>query len=143
MNGSAVVDASQAVKWMVQEDLTEAAVVLAGSWAHQGVQLVAPYLIPVEVANSLFRKVAHRELSSDTATLLLDRLIDIGVGLREPRGLHIRAMDLAAQLRQPAVYDSHYLALAQILDCDLWTADERFFRAAAGQFPSLHWIGES
>jgi len=143
MNGSVVVDASIAVKWLVEEVYTEAAVGLVDSWAQQGVQLAAPYLMPVEVANALFRKVAHRELSSDTATLLLDRLMAIGIALREPRGLHIRAMELAFQLHQSAVYDAHYLALAEIMGCELWTADERFFRTASAQFSNLHWIGES
>ena len=40
-------------------------------------------------------------------------------------------MELAWELHQPAAYDAHYLALAEILDCEMWTADDRFFRAAS------------
>ena len=143
MNSSVVVDASLAVKWLVEEVYTEQAVILVNSWAQQGVQLIAPYLMPVEVANALFRKVVQGELSSDAAPLLLHRLVAIGVALREPRELHSRAFEIATTLQQNAVYDVHYLALAEILDCDMWTADERFFRAASGRYPNLHWIGES
>jgi predicted nucleic acid-binding protein len=42
----------------------------------------------------------------------------------------------------PAVYDTHYLALADILGCDLWTADERFFNSVKEQQPRVKWLGE-
>ena len=142
MNGAVVVDASLVFKWLVEEPYTERAVTLVHTWAQEGLQLTAPYIMPVEVANALHRKVVRQELAEDTAIFLLDRLMDVGVALREPQELHIRALELAAALRQQAVYDSHYLALAEIMDCDFWTADERFYRVAATRFPRVHWIGE-
>ncbi len=51
-------------------------------------------------------------------------------------------MEIASELTQGAVYDSHYLALAQILDCDLWTADEKFFKIARQAADNIRWIGE-
>ena len=45
-------------------------------------------------------------------------------------------------MRQGAVYDSHYLALAETLGCDLWTADERFYRAVSPVAPNVRWVGE-
>ena len=142
MNGAVVVDASLAFKWLVEEPYTERAVVLVHTWAREGLQLTAPYLMPAEVANALHRKVVRQELSEDTATFLLARLMEVGVVLREPQELHVKALELAATLRQQAVYDSLYLALAEIMDCDFWTADERFCRAAAPRFPRVRWIGE-
>ena len=143
MNGSVVVDASVAVKWLVREAYSDRAVMLSRSWVSQGVRIIAPYLMAVEISNAMYRKVRQRQIDLDSARRLVDNLIGSGLILWEPKGLHSRAMELAAQLRQSAVYDTHYLALAEIMDCDLWTADERFFRAAAGQFSNLRWIGES
>ena len=54
----------------------------------------------------------------------------------------MRSLELASELTQGAVYDSHYLALAQTLDCELWTADEKFFRIARQIADNIHWIGE-
>ena len=34
------------------------------------------------------------------------------------------------------------LALAATLDCELWTADERFFRAASAVSSNVRWLGE-
>jgi predicted nucleic acid-binding protein len=51
-------------------------------------------------------------------------------------------MELAHELQRPAVYDTHYLALADILGCDLWTADERFFNSVKEWQPRIRWLGE-
>ncbi len=56
--------------------------------------------------------------------------------------LHRRAMELAQELGQGAAYDSHYLALAEILDCEMWTADERFYRSASPRATRLRLLNE-
>ncbi len=61
MNGVVVVDASLAFKWLVKEDRSDEARAISRSWASQGVQTAAPYLMPVEVANALHRRVVQRE----------------------------------------------------------------------------------
>ena len=78
----------------------------------------------------------------EDAVRLLQHLLASGIELREDPNLHARAMQIAGQLRQGAVYDAHYLALADILGCEYWTADERFYRAAAPINQRVRWIGE-
>ncbi len=57
----------------------------------------------------------------EVATDLMQDLMSLGVGLHETPNLHRRALELASQLKQGAVYDAHYLALAESLGCELWT----------------------
>ena len=47
LNGFAVVDASLAVKWLVEEDNSDRAHALARTWADEGTTPAAPYLLPV------------------------------------------------------------------------------------------------
>ena len=141
MNGQVVVDASLAVKWLVNEAHTEKAFALALSWARSGVQPFAPYLMPVEVANALHQRVVRGQVSLEAATRLLESLINSGIGLREPAELHSKAIEMASKLRQGAVYDTHYLALAEILNCELWTADQRFYEAVRPAYERTRWIG--
>ena len=54
-----------------------------------------------------------------------------------------RAIELALELRQRMPYDSHYLALAESLNCDFWTADRPFYRAAQPHHPRVQWIGNA
>ena len=141
MNGFAVVDASLAVKWLVEEDNSDRAHALARMWADDGTTPAAPYLLPVEVANVLHRRVVRGEFNVETAVRLLETLLSSGIDLRETPWIHVRAIELADALGQGAVYDAHYLALAESLGCDLWTADERFFRATARESSAVNWIG--
>ena len=57
---------------------------MALSWARVGVQPVVPYLMPVEVANALYRRVVRVQMSLDVAIRLLDALVESGIQLREP-----------------------------------------------------------
>ena len=68
--------------------------------------------------------------------------MSLGVVLHETPNLHRRALELASRLKQGAVYDAHYLALAESLGCELWTADQRFYRAVSSSVDNVRWIGE-
>ena len=138
-----VVDASLAVKWLVVEEYTKEANALAALWDEQGTQLVALHLMPMEVANTLHQLVRRGQLSLDVAIEHLARLMRSGIQLRDASNLHVRALELASELRQGAVYDAHYLALAESMECELWTADQRFQRAANAAGRSVRWVGES
>lgn len=45
------------------------------------------------------------------------------------------AFDWTIRLKRAPAYDSYYLALAEIMGCDLWTADRRLCKAV-----NLSWI---
>ena len=142
MNGHVVVDASLAFKWLVKEIYTAEANDLGRLWNSQGTQIAAPYLMPVEVTNALHHRVARGELTLEAATRHMESLLSSGLELHQTPTLHGRALELASLLRQGAVYDAHYLALSEILGCELWTADEKFYRAASPSAGNVRWIGD-
>ena len=69
--------------------------------------------------------------------------VELAIELHAAPNLYRRALQLATDLRQSAVYDCIYLALAEGLSGELWTADERFYRAASLQFSNVRWLGEA
>ncbi len=142
MNGRVVVDASLAVKWLVREERSGEARALARSWEGHGIRTATPYFMPVEVANALHRRVIGSEIGMEEAIGLVGVLLSSGLELHQPPNLHARALELASLLGQGAVYDAHYLALAETLGCELWTADEKFYRAANPSGGNVRWIGE-
>ena len=127
-------DASLATKWLLAEVDTDKADELALLWARTGVRPVAPYLLPIEVANVMLQRVRRGQISLESAGRRIVRLFDSGLELTQPAELHFRAIELASSLQQGAVYDAHYLALAEMLDCDLWTADERFYSSVRSTY---------
>ena len=142
MSEFVVVDASVAFKWLVEEENSDKATALTRLWDDEGVQLAAPHLMPFEVANALHRRVMRGDLALEVAADLMQDLMSLGVVLHETPNLHRRALELASRLKQGAVYDAHYLALAESLGCELWTADQRFYRAASSGVDNVRWIGE-
>jgi predicted nucleic acid-binding protein len=138
-----VVDASLAVKWALQESDTAEAEHLLQIWLDQGVELLGPSWYACEASNVLFQRVRGAQIDAEKARLdLLDLLGLITVTDYEP-AVAIRALALAIQLGQRATYDCHYLALAEYLDCEYWTADLRFWTATRVAFPRVRWIGEA
>jgi predicted nucleic acid-binding protein len=124
--GAVVVDASVAVKWVVAEPGSEAALALRRRHGPAG--LLAPELLAVECANILWRKARLGELSAREARVAGAVLARAGVAL-----LPVRlpaALDLALRLGHPA-YDCAYLALALERGLPFATADARLLRRLA------------
>jgi predicted nucleic acid-binding protein len=117
-----VIDASIAVKWVVEEDGTAEAVAL-----RRGAKLIAPELLAAECANILWKKVQRDELSRDEAFLAARLLQTADVEFLPTRHLLEAATRIAVELGHPA-YDCLYLALAAERDCRFVTADQRLVR---------------
>lgn len=92
MSDYVVIDARVAVKWLVREAHSVEALELVASWAATGVTLVAPYLMPAEVANALHKRVVSEELSVAAASRQIELLLTSGVELIETPSLHVRAL---------------------------------------------------
>ena len=100
MSGSVVVDASLAVKWLVEEDDSDKAHAALQSWVAQDITRIAPHLMPFEVANALHRRVLRGELNVGDSIRMIARLLASRLELHQPPGLHVRALQLASQLKQ-------------------------------------------
>lgn len=117
-----VIDASIAVKWVVEEDGTSEAL----SLRHK-TKLIAPDLVVPECANILWKKVQRNELLTDEALLAARLLQGAEIELSPMRSLLETATRMSIEINHPA-YDCIYLALAVQKDCRLVTADQRFLR---------------
>ena len=131
------VDACVAVKWILEEHFSEQAEALLVACIQAGHRVVAPPLLPIEVTNILRQRMRRENppLSLEDASQLLKRFLGLPVDLVAPDGLYEAALALADAYQLPAAYDAHYLALAQMLGCNLWTADERFINVVGAKVP--------
>ena len=137
-----VVDASLALKWFLSEEHTPLALALWDHWQQTSDPLMAPPIFRSKVTNVLHRSVRRQLLSPPDAADVLDTLMSL-VPIHEPPGLYTRAMTIAVSLGLGSTYDSIYLALAEAENCEMWTADRKFVRAAQQRFSQVRWIGEA
>ncbi|MBV8681681.1 MAG: type II toxin-antitoxin system VapC family toxin [Caulobacteraceae bacterium] len=126
---SIVIDASVALKWILDEPGRDAADALLDE------DLIAPALWLLEAANALWRRARRGEISSAEA---LERLAELQNAPVTTTAIEIDLMaaaDLANALAHP-VYDCLYLAAAIRENTHVLTADSRFL-AAVDRQPDL------
>jgi predicted nucleic acid-binding protein len=116
---SVVIDASVALKWVLDEPGKEAADALLD------VELVAPALWLLEAANALWKRAGRGEISSQEASERLVELYNAPVTTTPIEDDLQAALDLASSLHHP-VYDCLYLAVAIREATHVVTADRRF-----------------
>ena len=142
MCASVCVDASVAVQIVTPEEHSQQADMLWAGWLHRDLRPIAPPVFPYEVCSVLRQKAALRgEFSPQEEKEALEVFLSLGVSILSPSGHLKKAWELAKELGLPTVYDTAYLALAQMEGCDFWTADRRFYNAAHSRFGSVRWLG--
>jgi predicted nucleic acid-binding protein len=117
-----VIDASVAVGALtVRDDV--------GAWCEQQIEsgpIWAPHLLPVEVTNSLRRRVAAGQLTRAVAAAALSDLSDLPFAFVPFEPFEARVWELCQSL---TAYDAWYVALAEAMDCPMATLDLRLTRA--------------
>jgi predicted nucleic acid-binding protein len=120
---AAVIDASVAVKWVVNEPGSDRASLLARA------RLEAPELLPIECANILWKKVRIGDLTRKAAAERLQLLLEAPLSITGSGALLESALQVSFELDHP-VYDCLYVALALRQGLPLITADARLAGAA-------------
>jgi predicted nucleic acid-binding protein len=124
MDRAVVVDASVALKWVLDEPGSDAAAGLSGT------RMLAPALLLVECGNALWRKGRTGALDLAGARARMAALRRAPVRLVPDESLAEMALELALELAHP-VYDCLYLALAEDERVPLVTDDRRLLGTAA------------
>lgn len=101
----------------------------------------APQLFRSEITAVMRKAVYVQRLSHSHGSSILANLLVYPIQYHEDDRLLHRAYELADKFNRPRAYDSQYLALAERLNCEFWTADERLFNAVSTQMPTVKWLG--
>jgi predicted nucleic acid-binding protein len=127
-------DANLVIRY-VTSDASERVRRLWRGWLEDRSQLNAPTLIHYDVVNGLYRLARAGLMSQPAVSRALVAAFDIPIDVHGDEALHVRASQLATQHRLAATYDAHYLALAERLGVELWTADSRLVNAVSERLP--------
>lgn len=126
-----VFDASVAIKHILPEQGSDAALELQNQFLDGVHELIAPATYPIEIAHALAKAERRKILDKGQAANSLNQLLTYPPVLFTYLPLLSRAMEIAGEARI-GVYDGLYVALAEQEGCDLIAADERLVRNLAG-----------
>ncbi len=137
-----VVDASVAVKWVLGEAFSDRALMLYGTGVRSGQPLLAPIILPNEVANAVYQQLRRGRITESEADAAVSRFSGYAVDLLSPPGLVEQAYAFAKRHQLGAIDDSLYVVLARELGADLWTDDRALLTRLAAAAPWVRWIGD-
>lgn len=140
-NSSVVIDASLLAKIRFPEDFSEATNLLYDTWAVGSKQVVAPLLIFYEIVSTANKKLLRGLATPDEAESALEFMLTEPIEVVISDDMHRSALRIAQRLGLRSTYDAHYLAVAEELDCEFWTADERLYNSVRDRFPLIRWVG--
>jgi predicted nucleic acid-binding protein len=143
MNSAVCVDASFIVRTLVPDAFSQEAETLLRRWQRMNTPLMAPALYAFEVTTTLRRMVYLKKLLPVRAEAAFAAFLRLPVRLSHRKGIFPLAWQLAKQFNRSRAYDTAYLALAQLNQCDFWTADEKLFNTVNGQLPWVKWVGHA
>jgi len=122
-----VVDASVAIKWMIDEEDSE----LADRLLDEGHDFLAPELIVAEMISAAWKQCRRGSIGNAQYDHIVIRVVDGPITYRPLRPLATRAAALARDLDHP-IYDCFYLALAEAENLPMITADRRLVATLDG-----------
>lgn len=136
-NSLVCVDASFCVRLVTSLDDRTPRSILE-TWLDQRRQMVAPTVLYYEVTNALYQYKRVGQMDEEGVLKALNVVMALPVQLHGGQELHRNALRLASKHGLKATYDAHYLALAEQLGADFWTADGRLARAVQSSLPWIH-----
>lgn len=146
MNHVLVLDASVVIKRVLDEEFTEQVQGLFADSIRSRRPLVAPPLLPNEITNALYQRVrttvSARRITESEGSRALAAFLRLPVTLLSPADLYRHAFAFALAHGLSSTYDAVYVVLAQQLESELWTADQRLYNAVRAAAPFVRWIGD-
>jgi len=138
-NSSVCVDASLVVR-LVADPSDKRVRSLWEEWDAEKRPFWAPTLLYFEVSNALYRYQRAGMMSASSVRLALTAALSLPVQLYGEETLHSQALDLAERFSLPAVYDAHYLAVAQHLGAEFWSSDRKLIHTVQSALPWVHLV---
>lgn len=141
MTSWVVADSGVFLAVVLNEPYSTQADALIALWKQDGIRIAAPYLFRYEAVAVVRKHVARGTLKPEDGVAALEKLLLEPVKVFMDDDLLRRAYELATRFNRPTTYDSQYLAVAERLGCEFWTADERFFNILTHDLNWVKWVG--
>ena len=137
MTSAICVDASFIIRSLTPNPDLQDATGLLEQWVENKQPLIAPSLLSYEVSSVLHRLQHLNRVESQIAQEAFVTFQQLGITLIDSPQLHNLAWRLAQQFGHSRTYDAAYLAVAQLYNAEMWTADKKLYNTV---YEQLSWV---
>lgn len=119
-----ILDVSVIIKWFVQEEDSDKALVFLNSLKNNKVNIIVPTLLFYELGNVLISKNISVDIVGEIIAMLQNLSLEIqDIGLASFRKIYQNSVEYSITF-----YDAAYITLLQKEDCLFITADRKLFQ---------------
>ncbi len=136
------IDASLALAWLSYEEYSANANALRREWRENNIQMIGPPMFHAEVTSVIRQYVYFKRLLPEEGEEAFSIYQEIPIRTVEGPAMYRKAWELAKQLNLTICYDMQYLAVAELEDCELWTADKKLANSLRRRTKRVRWVGE-
>lgn len=143
-SSTVVIDAGIGIFQVIDDPFSDLVANLWIGWIQDDLTVCAPTLWLNETTSILHKIYMQKLISEERSWEALEALLNLSIEfVTADTEMCRKAYQWASQLNQNQAYDSFYLALAEKLDAEFWTTDQRLVnRARQINIDWAHWIGE-
>lgn len=127
------VDSSIVIKLLLDEPDSEAVSSLWEKWAGEDREIYAPFLLHYEIYNVIRNKTHRHVIRESEQKRIFNVYHSFNLKFIADTELMTSAIGLANRFNLPSIYDAIYLALAQKMSLEFWTADLKLARAVSNR----------
>lgn len=143
MNSNSVcVDSSLALAWLLVAQQNDNADALRQEWSEKRIKLLGPPMFHAEVTSVLRQQVFFKRILPEEGEEVFSIYQEIPVRTIDEPAMYRKAWELAKEFNLPVCYDMQYLAVAELEDCELWTADKKLANSLKRRTKRVRWVGE-
>ncbi len=136
------IDATFVLQWIIPAPRSEAADSLLQKWDENGIHIISPPLLDVDITAFISKLVQMKLLLPQQGEQAFQNYRQIGIDIINPPSLTQAAWELTGKFDQANIPDLYYLALAELLNTDFWTANRRLFSNLSGKSERAHFLGD-
>lgn len=137
-----VLDASVVLKWyLVDEEYGQKALDLLLQYVSNELEILAPSLLEYEVVNGLFVAQKRGRIKDEKLLTAIEGFIDLEIKFKNLSHFHSKIMHYC-NVYHRSVYDSSYLAIADVEGITMITSDEGLYNAIKKNLKWVKWLGD-
>jgi predicted nucleic acid-binding protein len=136
------IDASVVLALVLDEPESDLIELQLKKWASKNVALISSFMLAVEVTSVIRNRVFLNKIDNATGNEAYDAFSVMLIKTFGGNEFVKLAWLLAAKYNLPRTYDMQYLAVAEMKECEFWTADKRLVNSLRGKNSRVKFVGD-